>query len=68
MRRVVSVTRAALIAKGSNIYKEKIDKKRELFKKEPINYAGMKTSTHAVSCDELSNDYPTRLNRRSSSC
>jgi hypothetical protein len=53
---VVSVTCAALIAKGSNIYKEKIDKKRELFKKEPIDYAGMKTSPHAVSCDELSNE------------
>ena len=52
----ISETRAALIAKGSNIYKEKIDKKRKLFMKAPINYVGMKTSTHAVSCDELSNE------------
>jgi len=52
----VSESRAAEIAKGSNIYKEKVDKKREIFNKKPISYGGMKTSTHAVSCDELSNE------------
>ena len=52
----VSESRAAEIAKGSFIYKEKVDKKREIFNKKPISYGGMKTSTHAVSCDELSNE------------
>ena len=49
----MSETRAAQIAKGSYIYKEKVDKKRVLFKKKPIVYAEMKVSVH---CDELSNE------------
>ena len=53
----VSEIRAVQIAKGSVIYKEKVDKKREIFNKKPIGYAGMKTSTHAVSSyDELSDE------------
>ena len=48
------MTRAALIAKGSNIYKENIDRKRELFKKKPIDYAEMKANLHPS--DALSNE------------
>ena len=49
----VSDTRAAMIAKGHAMYKEKIDKKRVAFNKKPIAYAGMKVSVH---CDDLSNE------------
>ena len=49
----VSDTRAAMIAKGHAMYKEKIDKKRVAFNKKPIAYAGMKVSVH---CDDLSKE------------
>ena len=34
------------IAKGSDFYKEKVDKKRVLLNKKPIDYVGMKTNVH----------------------
>ena len=42
----VSESRVAQIAKGRDFYKEKVDKKRVLLNKKPINYAGLKTNTH----------------------
>ena len=51
----VSKKRAKEIGDGHSVYKEKIDAKRMLFKKKPIDYTEMKMSVH---CDELSNkDY-----------
>ena len=51
----VSKKRAKEIGDGHSVYKDKIDAKRMLFKKKPIDYTEMKKSVH---CDELSNkDY-----------
>ena len=51
----VSKKRAKEIGDGHSVYKDKIDAKRMLFKKKPIDYTEMKMSVH---CDELSNkDY-----------
>ena len=52
----VSETRAAQIAKGSDIYKEKVDKKRVLFNKKPIYYAVKKVNLHATPSDGLSDE------------
>ena len=46
--------RAAQIAKGHAVYKDKIDKKRVLLAKKPIIYNGMKANMHPS--DELSDE------------
>ena len=42
----VPESRVAQLAKGSDFYKEKVDKKRVLLNKKPIDYGGMKSNTH----------------------
>ena len=50
----VPESRVAQLAKGSDFYKEMVDKKRVLFNKKPIDYGGMKTNVHqTMSWDEM---------------
>ena len=42
----VSEARAKAIGDGHSVYKDKVDKKRVLFNKKPIDYGGMKSNTH----------------------
>ena len=42
----VPESRVAQLAKGSDFYKEKVDKKRVLLNKKPIDYGGIKSNTH----------------------
>ena len=46
VRRRVRDPRGPDSEKGPDYYKEKIDKKRVLLKKKPIDYVGMKTNVH----------------------
>ena len=48
----VSEERAKEIDKGHAVYKEKVNAKRVLLNKKPINYAGLKTNTHETNAIE----------------